>query len=168
MSKKIVVFGPDNSGKTTLATTIAKECNVDYIHSPGPLDAEGMLYFIKANLLSEQDLVFDRFAIIEEMTCGKVLRGKDKFEELYDSGKADRDNLLSKIDLFIFCLPPIENVKNWGEREQMNGIKENIDNLIDSYKEVADYLYTSGYPILRYDYTKDKVEDVIDVIERMK
>lgn len=146
----IVVFGCDNSGKTTLAKVLDSILGIGYIHSPGPLkDVEDMKRFIESNLDNNTVNIFDRLPIIEENTCGVVLRGKNLFGSLDNDYTAE---VFNRINLFIYCRPGYESVSNWGDREQMAGIKENIDKLIESYDDVYDYLYENGYPVLKYDY----------------
>ena len=85
MSKKIVVFGPDNSGKTTLVQNIHDALPYfNKSHSLGPVSVEEMLKYTEDNLNSQDDFIFDRFPMIEEATCGYVLRGLNKFENMID------------------------------------------------------------------------------------
>lgn len=159
-NKKIVVFGPDNSGKTTLSKQISSVLDFEYSHSPGPVPIEKMLEYMEENLNKKENVVFDRFPIIEEKTCGKVLRGFNKFDPV---GEEEVSRFLSKIDLFIYCNPKAEIIKNWQEREQMEGVKENIISLIYAYDKLNFELIKSNYPVIRYDWTTG--EDIIKKIE---
>ena len=146
----IVVFGCDNSGKTILSKTIDSFIG-GYVHSPGPLyDVDSQKKFIDDNIDKSVVNIFDRFPIIEETVCGTVLRNHNNFkhEDEYIS------KTLKKIDLFIYCFPGIDSVVNWGEREQMDGIKENILKLIDGYSSFYEFLKNNGYPVVLYDYNK--------------
>lgn len=105
--------------------------------------------FINGNLYKNVVNIFDRFPIIEEYCCGNVLRNKNLFEGEYSY----TFDVFSRIDLFIYCCPPIDNVTNWGDRDQMSGIKENIESLRVKYDEVYKYLLEKGYRVIKYDYT---------------
>lgn len=155
MAKKIIVFGPDNSGKTTLANDLCGTFGFEYSHSPGPVSVEKMMEYIEQSLGNEKNLVFDRFPAIEERTCGVVLRNTNKFQGLEDKVL----EYFSKIDLFIYCNPDMNVIQDWQEREQMRGIKENIIELRDSYDDLWEELSENGYPCICYDWTKGKEEN---------
>lgn len=168
MNKNIVIFGCDNSGKTTLSSNIVEYLNkngidVEYQHSLGPnVTIEQQKEFMENNLAKDVVTVFDRFPFIEEGVCGTILRGVNAF----DTGDEEIDTqyekeLLGKVDLFILCYPGLFEVINWGEREQMFGIKENIVNLIKGYNMVAVNLKNIGYPIKEYNFKCDNFEELI-------
>jgi len=146
----IVIFGCDNSGKTTLAKTIDSFIG-GYIHSPGPLkDVEQQKKFIDNNIDLNTVNIFDRFPIIEESVCGEVLRNHNNFE----NEKEYVNNILDKIDLFIYCFPGINSITGWGDREQMTGIKENVMDLVSGYDKFYNFLKDTGRPVVLYDYNK--------------
>jgi len=160
---KIVIFGPDNSGKTTLAKKIVENGDFFYSHSPGPVPVEEMCEYIECYLSNIRNVVFDRFPVIEEMVCGKILRGNDKF----DSFREEANSFLDRIDLFIFCNPGIEAITSWGTREQMEGVKENILKLHQGYCELLEGLRKNGRNVLVYDWQESK-EEIEKVIERIE
>ena len=147
--KKIIVFGVDNSGKTTLAKAISGCFGFSYAHSLGPVPIDKMLIFMDENLNNDVDIVFDRFPIIEEFTCGEVIRGFNKFS---NCPVKEIEGYLNKVDLFIYCNPDINLIVNWGDREQMHGVKENVQMLKTSYDKYYDYLISSGYNVVCYDW----------------
>ena len=146
----IVIFGCDNSGKTTLSKVLDSIFGGGYVHSPGPLESvEAMKDFISYNIDKNDVNIFDRFPIIEESTCGIVLRNRNLFDSL------DSDyvlNVFNKIDLFIYCRPDKDSINKWGERDQMEGIKENINQLIEAYDSLYRWLCSKHYKVLVYDY----------------
>ena len=160
---KVVIFGPDNSGKTTLAKKLTEDGVFLYSHSPGPIPIEGMCKYIEHYLDNVRNVVFDRFPVVEEMVCGKILRGTDKF----DSFREEANSFLNRIDLFIFCNPGIEAITNWGTREQMEGIKENILNLHQGYCELFEKLKQNGKNVLVYNWQESEEKNK-KVIERIK
>lgn len=156
-AKKIVVFGCDNTGKTTLCESLVGILNFKFpgstevAKSLGPNKmVEEQIDFME-EMLGNKDkvIIFDRFPIIEEATCGKVLRGKNNFQEWENTNVVD---LLGKVDLFIFCYPGLFDVLNWGEREQLDGVKENALKLINAYNEMAVSLRSLGFKVVEYNY----------------
>lgn len=144
----IVIFGCDNSGKTTLAKTL---CSViedsRYVRSLGPNKTfNEQIRFMVDNLDVDRVNIFDRFPCIEENVCGNVLRGNDNFSGF------DTSTILDKVDLFIFCYPGLKSVLDWGDREQLNGVKENVVGLINGYNKYAYKLIQNGYRVEEYNY----------------
>lgn len=170
-NKNIVILGCDNSGKTTLSNQLVEylklnNYRVEYKHSLGPnVTIEQQKQFMEDNLSNSCVTIFDRFPFIEEGVCGTILRGFNAF----DSGDEEEDEkyekeLLSKVDLFILCYPGLFEVIDWGEREQMFGVKENIVNLIKGYNMVAVNLKNLGYNIKEYNYKCDDIKDLMEGI----
>lgn len=156
MGKKIVVFGCDNTGKTTLCNDLKylfrdDGKKVEIVKSIGAnKPVEQYVAFMKDNLSRKHNIIFDRFPIIEEATCGKVLRDNDVFEKWQNK---DIDTILNSVDYYILCYPGLFNVLNWKEREQMDGVKENVLALINAYNEMAVSLKMLGLNVLEFNYT---------------
>lgn len=162
--KKIVVFGCDNAGKTTLCEEL-KHCfrndkyKVEVVKSIGAnKSVEQYMAFMKDNLERKQVIIFDRFPIIEEATCGKVLRENDLFFQKWMNNEVI--DILKKVDVFVFCYPGLMNVLNWGSREQMDGVKDNILQLINAYNEMTVTLLKLGMKVVEYNYSVDKTSDI--------
>ena len=81
----VVVYGCDNSGKTSLANHIADKFGFEYVRSKGgpKMQTKEVLDYLEENLNNGKKSVFDRFSIIEEFTNGIVLRGTDRFDDEY-------------------------------------------------------------------------------------
>lgn len=146
MNKKIVLFGPDNSGKTTLGKSLAKDLNGEYLPPLGPATLIAQSSYIYTYLEESGILIFDRFPVIEEEVCGNIFRGKSNFKNI------PFEQFLKPIDLFIFCNPGIEAILNWGEREQMDGVKENIISLYAGYSEWFKKLKDAGLKVVEYNW----------------
>lgn len=144
----IVIFGCDNSGKTTLAKALCSEIEGSrYVRSLGPNKTfDEQIKFMVDNLDVDKVNIFDRFPCIEENVCGNVLRGSDNFSGL------DTSTFLDKVDLFIFCYPGLKSVLNWGNREQLDGVKENVVGLINGYNKYVYKLIQNGYRVEEYNY----------------
>lgn len=154
----IVVFGCDNSGKSTLCTQLVSLLNedVDFTadtrHTPGPVSVEEMIKYMENSLVpknSRHTRIFDRFPIIEEKVYGPLLRGYDKFSGL------DIDKYLKQVDLFIYCYPGLFTILNWGDREQYPGVKSNALDIINMYNNIAVDLKMSGYNVKEYNFKCD-------------
>ena len=165
----IVVFGCDNSGKTTLCNSLKRyvcdlrdllASEVEVVKSLGPANYEMQKEFMDKMLSEDKSHIFDRFPIIEEMTCGPVLRGKNNFENYVD----EADYFLNKIDLFIYCKPSLDSILNWGTREQMSGIKENIMPLIDAYDSCLKVLQQMGLHVMIYNWEEDDIEERLEFL----
>jgi hypothetical protein len=58
--------------------------------------------------------------------------------------------------MFIYACPSMDTVKNFGDREQMDGIIDNIDKLRDLYTIFTENeLACKGRPLFIFDWTKD-------------
>lgn len=161
--KNIVVFGCDNTGKTTLAEFLVKSINKEkpelnpiYKKSLGPNKTKSeQIKFMDSMTNIESLVVFDRYPIVEEMTSGIVLRGKNNFQ---DSSKELIEYYLRKIDCYIFCYPGLFNVIKWDDREQLDGVKENVLDLINQYNRFAFALKECGINVIEYNYKADTLD----------
>ena len=178
MEYNIVIYGCDNSGKTTLAKNLIhnmmgffKGSPVDfsYIHSLGPVSAGEQTQFMYKETRRDPGMkvrVFDRFPLVEERICGTVLRGRD----LFANDHALRAMMFGRIDLLIFCDPGTEAIQNWGDREQMAGVKENAMEMYQGYKRLG-WEFKECHlenKTLVYDFHKDeKALDISNYIASM-
>ena len=153
--KKIIIYGCDNSGKTTLAETLSKELGYKYLHSPGNVSVEEMEAYINNFNNSTESLISDRFPLIEEYVYGYILRGEDRLS--YKNWMSD----LVNADLLVYCNPGKDVIKNWGDREQMDGVKDEADLIIDRYEFVTYQLKKLGLNVKEYDYTKYNYKDLL-------
>ena len=137
MTKTIVVYGCDNSGKTTACQNLEeilleRGYRVKVIHSPGPVSAVEMVKFMAENTINDPNIdirILDRFPAIEEPVYGPLIRGENKLKDFKNLCMLFMD----QVDRFIYCDPGISSVENWGDREQMDGVKENAKLIRDSY-----------------------------------
>ena len=161
MNKKVVIFGPDNSGKTTLTLQLGKKYNLEIIKSLGIVPRNKQLKYME-EMTKKENIVFDRYPIIEETVCGKIFRNHSNFEGFENDTNIRK--YLDKIDLFIFCNPGLESILNFGSREQMNGVKENIFELYNGYIIFYKWLFINKYNVIEYNWNLEK--DGMKKIER--
>lgn len=163
--KNIVIFGMDNTGKTTLGnnlkTLLNEVGNAKYVHSLGNVPIEKQMAFMESELSNNKAIdfkIFDRFPIIEERVYGNVLRGGSRY---YGMGNYENEQL-SKVDLFIYCDPGLDVIKNWQGREQMDGVIDNVDRLYNEYLVLKNELINNGYNVKTYDFNKDDYHDLME------
>lgn len=149
MSKNIIIFGCDNSGKTTLASNLKSLMMGAVLFPPlGPANLDQQKAYLKRIRESKFRCICDRFPPIEEMVCGNVLRGTSNFKE---------DDLKEFLDCqFIWCNPSFTSILNWGEREQMKGVKENIVPLYLGYLKIFMKLKALGADVFEYNWEKEE------------
>ena len=148
MNKKIIIIGMDNTGKTTLAETLSKELNLKLIKSTGPkVTKKDMISNMLENLESSEDLIFERYNLFEEIIYGNILRGESKFsleDYMY------KQTILHK-PLIIYCRPSKEKIFNFGSREQMEGVIEEKEKLLEAWDKL--YLkLQEDIEVYRYDF----------------
>lgn len=161
----IVVYGCDNSGKTSLANHIADRFKFEYVRSKGgpKMDLIEVLQYINQNLCAPENKVFDRFTPIEEFANGIALRNENRIATCF----IDTSEFFRNVDLFIYARPDMDTVKNFGEREQMDGIISNIDQLRSLYDYYTNDKIFNCRPLYLFDWTKDpsyeKIDQVLDL-----
>ena len=165
----IIVDGVDNTGKTTLAQELAEKYDLPLRKSTGPQkdNPEIVKEFIYSTL--ERDLqdevIYDRHALITEKVYGPVLRGKNVLEEIEDSYyllymfKQTRP-------LIIYTVLPAEEIKaTFEERDQLEGVYENVDELYRRFNKLAGQLRSAGFQVIKYNYKGDDKDKLMEVVE---
>lgn len=152
---KIIVVGMDNAGKTTLCNELAHKLSATHVEPMGPgFTREAMLDNILLYMNRNENVVFERFSIFEELVYGKTLRGKSKFS-------ADDINLIKKYKpIIIYCRPSNDVIFNFGNRAQMKGVIEQKEKLLKAWDSLI-YDTLSGFKIIKYDWTKDKLGNLL-------
>lgn len=158
---KIVVIGMDNTGKTTLVETLSKKLGLRHVKSPGPkLSKEEMEDQLLTNLKSEEDLILERFSIVEELVYGNILRGKSKFE----LDELIKINFQNYNLLFIYCRPNKERIFNFGDREQMEGVIEQSEKLLEKFDSIVRFMKSFSFDVIEYDYDKMTIDELLEGI----
>lgn len=152
----IIVDGMDNTGKTTLAYTLCEEFGLTYLHSPSEYkyDFSRMVDWAIIQLGSRSKAVYDRFSPITDLVYGPELRGGTPYLS-NPRAKAVLELLKHTPHLIIYARPPREKIFNFGERDQMEGVIDNAERLLDRYDGLVIKLAQQGFGIVRYDYTRD-------------
>ncbi len=149
----VIVEGGDNTGKTTLIKRLV-ECYpiLVPIKSPGPND--DLARWIMKELVERRHdrlRIYDRF-FLSEFIYGPIIRGKICYASMHEELIW---GVLKQIKpLVILCTIPIEVARmGFGTREQMDGVYEKLDEILQGYNELPQVLTSYGIPYTRYDYT---------------
>jgi cytidylate kinase len=159
----IVVEGPDNSGKTVLALKLAKLLDSIYIksyHIPIVYSAEILAY--QATLEQAETfspfVISDRHPAISEPIYGSLIRGGHRLRS------EDIVHCQEAIHTYVYCRPHLTTILNTlPEREQMEGVRDNISGIISLYDQIFDSLRHEGrIPVYIFNYVTDKPEYLAD------
>lgn len=179
---KVVLMGVDNSGKTTLAKNliealITRGFDFNYMPPLGKAPLKEQLEHLSSILFNEKNLIIDRLPMIEEEVVGRLLRNSSNFD------KVNKDKIFEyyqNVDMIIFCNPSLEVITNWGDRPQMDGVKENAEKLQTGYE---DFFFNLVYEMVEmpiefrdYDWRSDItgrrcheiVESIVELLEEKK
>lgn len=149
----IIIEGMDNSGKSTLVQRLAEDlklCKVATYHKPSSFK---MIQEYDSWLTSSpQPIIMDRHPMISDLVYGKVLRGFSYVTEEQSKAWAAKHKI-------IYCRPPTSFILNFGERDQLEGVKENALKLMLMYE-----MYMEDIEHIIYDHTN--YEGVKNALER--
>ena len=156
----IVIEGPDNCGKTTLAEELAIRLDLPVIHSIKPIDiSHGLDRLDKMARLPHA--IYDRVSCISEAVYGPICRDGSIYRDVHWE-VADR--FLHHKPLVIFCCCSLNRALEFNGREDMEGVQENAVELFESYRvvmskvRVLSLMNDSRY--MSYNYEMDSVESV--------
>lgn len=137
----IIVEGCDNTGKTTLIDMLCEEIPqlVRAPKSPGPASAEELSDYMDEYLWKKtpgetHPMIFDRFPLPSELVYGYALRTGPVLETAqlikYSAILATHQPLM------IYCFRDMEKIlETFDEREQLEGVKENIQKILFYYQD---------------------------------
>ena len=145
----IIVLGFDNTGKSTLSHTIAKDFDRKVINSLGPVPKSKQVEFMIESIKNEG--LHERFPLFEELVYGPILREESNFS--LDDPIALKLKL--KEPTIVYCRPPRDIILNWGQREQMDGVIEGSIALLNAWDELMFQLIADGWTVLPYNWTED-------------
>lgn len=157
----IILEGPDNAGKSTLANMLAKDLGVDVVHPGGPpaniADAlircgeQAMLFQLGESV----SFIYDRVTCISD----EIYRGADKYHVAFGLFQQDLKREIEDGNaILVYCRPPNKVVKDFSAHvtkahetdEVVEHAKRNIDRIVFEYDELMSIME----PIV-YDYTAD-------------
>lgn len=159
----IIIEGCDNTGKSTLIRALLVVFpGVEVIHRTYIEDRLQVIENAKEEL-TEGPRIYDRSSAISETVYCSALK-----REAVASFDVDYIRQLVNNNIIIFCRPPFHKVVE-SEKEEMEGVKENMRNIYDTYTnffrgmDFALDLCPGAY--LKYDWTSEgALEALIDSI----
>lgn len=139
----IIVCGHDNTGKTTLIETLAKEFSLISVkNSHMPTSAEDIRNAHNWAKAAPHPTIMDRHSAISDLVYGQALRNHSH-STLELALHVRKDNYL------VFCCPSYETIAvTYNERPQLEGTHEKLRLIYDSYVSLMNRLE----PDFIYDY----------------
>jgi hypothetical protein len=157
----IILEGPDNAGKSTLAKMLSKELSLEVIHPGGPpaniADAlircgeQAMIFQLGEHV----SFIYDRVTCISDA----IYRGISSYDNVFAVFQADLSHEIAEGNIMlVYCRPPNRVVNDFSchvtkshETEAVvEYAKRNFDRIVFEYDE----LMTRLKPVI-YDYTAD-------------
>lgn len=150
----IIIEGPDNSGKTTLAQEICETQKALYVKTYQKEWTYKELEEFQWDFLDMdyRPIVFDRYPIVSHYIYSKVIRNDHSY------GWDDLRRLLlpwRDADVeYIYCRPDLSIIEDYGDRPQMAGVKENTRELVDLYDIMFEAIQAMDITTTLYDWSK--------------
>lgn len=142
----IICEGPDGSGKSTLAAHLGAAFSLPVYPTMGPPKTAFDLVKRVKNILSEDNVIFDRFTLISEMVYGPILRDT----HVYDISWLNRLSDPGKY-LVIYCRPSDDTILNTPVPVKPHKPKPHIRDVIAQRKRIIE----------QYDYIMSKTPNKI-------
>lgn len=157
----IIIEGVDNSGKSTLAMKLSQRLRIDLYRDPKP---EGLSLANAHRRLRPIRAIHDRCYAISDYIYGSVLRDGPALGELHSDVILD---LLTRNYLIIYCRPHSEAILNNAGRDQMDGVLDNHQKLIDEYDNFMQNLRRFGAcTVIDYNWKSDSFDLLVEKVKK--
>jgi hypothetical protein len=157
----IILEGTDNSGKTTLIAKlheaidapIVKPPSFNKIHAKGETETCTYLDWISGLFYQSRmmNILMDRHPIISTAVYENVLFNRNNLEKHYMYPLL-RHEMVATNPIIVYCRPGIDVIRNYGDRPQMAGVKENTIKLLTAYDCLMSDYMKDGFTVLTYDW----------------
>lgn len=161
--KKIIIEGPDGTGKTTLGLKLAKIHGVDFLHLSYTDDINELtrqFLYAKTRLTSVKGCVIDRF-ILSNIVYGSVFHNFEFISNWQKYLQIMVDILKSEDSELIICLPENKELylqhfeKLTKSREEMYCSIEDMGKVYDMYEMYYELLKNNkSIKVRRFDWCK--------------
>jgi len=147
----IIIEGPDNCGKSTLAKSLSVMLDIPVVHEDVPQDLYPALRTL-ALMPYRPYQIYDRVTCISDLVYGPIVRE----DSIYGEKKwGVLDTFLKNKPLVISCTS--KDYGKFGERRDMIGVRENSDELYTRYAYVMERVNIlsrmRGGTFCNYDYS---------------
>lgn len=160
----IILEGPDNSGKSTLAHLLSKELSMAVIHpgsAPGN-KAEELKMILSQLSLMDAPVIHDRVTFISNMVYN-IFRGENTGTNY---GRYCRE--IRPPSKIIFCRPEYSDllsmdnhvIKDYDTRSHIDMINKNAIQIVTAYDYIMQFI-----PHIKYDYRNSKIDLILKYIE---
>ena len=161
----IHVEGVDGSGKTTLTRQLAERSGLELVPTDGPPKThEECLGRIRRRI--RPGVICDRSSgLVSELVYGPILRdGTIAPEPEYWNIL----RILTRSVLFVYCRPPTGRLKmafrDGEDPHHVHGVQSRYMDLAQKYDEVMARIFYEGGRVIRYDWTCQAPEEVIQCV----
>lgn len=154
----VIVEGSDNSGKTTLARSLAEDLSMPYQHSRGPWQTRRDLLESIEDIHTTNEandyFVQDRYGLISEMIYQPILRPDNPMVDPSYLPEKALWQYVAKNEFVVICLPPREEVLSRGTvDEQPLVVQQNLSLIWSGYQLLVNTLKTQDIRLFVYDWT---------------
>ena len=160
----IILEGPDNAGKSTLAQKLSKDLKLEVVHPGGT--KKNILDIITQcqnqaqvfGFSTELDFIFDRATCISNL----IYRNEPEYDRVY--GIYQGQLKTAKNVVIIYCRPSDERLRNFDDHVTkdhedesiVQHAKDNVDRIIDEYDNLmAAFARDKHYNTLKYNFELD-------------
>lgn len=148
----IIVEGMDNTGKSTLAKLLSDTFQLPVVDRQGrPETDDEMMQQIMSFLLLDPPAILDRHPLISERVYGLILKDRRDIFQPPLTFSFYLERLLRDDPLIIYCRPLVSSILNF-DKDQMRGVKERAEALVEFYDAFMDQLKDMCFNIYTYDY----------------
>lgn len=160
----VVLEGPDNAGKSTLAQKLKDDLGLEVVHPGGP--PKNILDIVTQcqnqaqvfGLSTELDFIFDRITCISNL----IYRNEPEYDRVY--GVYQGLLKTAKNVIIIYCRPGNERLRNFDDHitkahedeSIVQHAKDNVERIIDEYDNLmAAFARDKHFNTLKYNFELD-------------
>jgi hypothetical protein len=174
----IVLEGPDGAGKSTLGEAISKRLGVELGHDGGP-SRDGAHCIERIVMFGRlHNALRDRSTLFSDAIYKRALGLGEPYVNQRDIDEHVRRIAAVQNTLMIYVRPPADVLlkntdalarskphKPHKPPEYAKQVKQNLPLLIEEYDKNVRRWSALGLPIIHYDYTADRVEEVLTDVQ---
>lgn len=143
---KIIIEGPDGSGKSYTACSIERAVPLSIYPTQGPPKSAGEIVRRVIKFFGQDNLIFDRCPLISEMVYGPVIRGNHIFDKSwlirFDPQK----------DIIVYCRPSTDTIIETKLVQKDHKPQDHVEEVIKKHHRIIE----------RYDVIMSYIDGVIE------